>query len=56
MPNISFSIYIGYLQEKALPSAGVVTFYRSMICTSFNWCYNDYQNSTYFNEKIEFER
>jgi hypothetical protein len=50
-------IYSGYLKEKALPSAGPVRFYQNLICTSMNWCYNDYQNNTIlFNEALEFER
>ncbi|KAK4029566.1 hypothetical protein OUZ56_022545 [Daphnia magna] len=46
-----------YLKEKALPSAGPVRFYKSLICTPMNWCYNDYQNHTdFFDEILEFER
>lgn len=50
----------GFLEEKALPSAGVVTFYQNLVCTFMNWCYNDLPtNSTTrarFDEELELQK
>lgn len=48
---------LGHLKEKALPSAGALRFYQSMLCNSFNWCYETSQTADeYYNEKLEVER
>ena len=46
----------GFLEEKALPSAGSTIFYRNLLCTVANTCHDSPTTPLPFAENLEYEK